>query len=228
MIVKYVECARWMSRGGRRCAKVVYVFDDGFASLEDAKDKIKKLGCIPENFRYVRFCSSWYAVYTMGYRRNIVVSPSECKGHTEKFQPPQDIKFDASLFASPSVSDRKKWQDGIIKDLTLADQDFAVFRADGSKETNAIMENNVLIYFGITGFASEICVRTLQYVERVLRHYYNPTSLMYAFDEIEEARENGAEYYNFFTKTSSKSYREQHKKLVEKCGGTVPDCIMMP
>ena len=228
MIVRHVECAYWMERGGRRCAKAVYVFDDGFESLEEAKKAVENTGCHPENFRYVRFCNGWYAVYVRGYSRNVVIS-SECiKGNLEAFQETHEITASPELFASPSVPDRKPWQHGIVHDLLLADENIAVCTADGNDERSAVMTNNVIITFGIQYFASELCIRSDSYVRHVFSRYFNPLSMEYIWQDIRELRDSGIEYYNPFIKTSSKNYSEQRKKLLKRCGGKVPECIMDP
>lgn len=228
MFAKQVECAFWKERCGKRNAKVIYVFDDGFDSFDKVKKALADHDCNVNYFRYVKFCNYWFAVYVFSHRRRIVLSKEAAKGSIAKYNIPDKIEFKQELFLRPSVPDVKKWTDGIIHDLILIDPDIEVFCADGNKEMDPIMINNILNSFGIPYFASELCIRMDSYINNVFYKYFSIGTMYYMEREIIEARKGGAQYFNPFTKETSKNYKEQYRKIIDKCGGSIPECIMNP
>lgn len=234
MYAKKIQSVIWMDerammegRGARRQFESVYLFSDGFSSEKELEDRVDELGLLHSSFLHLHFCSMWYAVTLNSYFSHAVIAKEKICFQTKAFSRIQTADaegFDASrlIVTNRPVQDRKKWQDGICRDLKMADPGLELFGPDGKKyEENRIMWNNALITFGLGCFIREIKIATNGYVEHVLSNYYSDTSLSYLYDDIYRLRDAGYTYYNPFLQTASRTEKEKNKKEKELLGGVI-------
>ena len=111
-------------------------------------------------------------------------------------------------------------------DLSLADKVVGVYTNDGCMVKSQILANNVITVFGQKFFSSEICIRTDQYVRQVFSHYYSDKSFAYLMDDILRMRQMGVEYYNPFTKATSRSDKEKNRKQNALIRQTVGNAVI--
>ena len=224
MFTKKVQAVQWLdeyAKGDKRrqfCP--VYVFHDGFASREEASEFLKHAGYRPASFVYVSFCGMWYPVHMYSYAYSITVTkdstfivPSAFAGAFEL--PSKKLKA-VRWPAERRPTAGRKWTPGIVHDMFLMDKELSVLTVSGDTVTEAMFTNAVILV-GIPAFATEICIKTDTYISHVLSHYYNQKSLRYLFqDDIAPARQDGIQYMNPFSKTSSRTKYEADKKLEKR------------
>jgi len=235
MFAKKVEAVIWMDRTAkgdmRRCFTPLYIFDDGFPSIEECMGAVKEQGLSECDFVYLRFCGFWYAVNIHSYKSHVVVTAEHIFSSEFAFsffskfsiEEAKSIDFRINSFST----DRKKWQDGIEIDLRRIDPD--IFIETNAQKKTSVLENNTIITFGLHFFKTEICIRTNDYVDHVFANYFNDKSLQYQAETIRYLRIDGTEYYNPFTGSESRSYAESRKKQKELLQGLDPgETITIP
>lgn len=225
MFAKKIQSVIWMDgpalregREARRHFESIYLFSDGFSSMEQTKEAVKDLGFAPESFLYLCFCGMWYAVTLDGNDSFAVISKERVYFRLVQFGDIFTVDIgecDPSLLVvrdSPAQY-TKKWQDGICLDLKAADPDLALYDPAGTLLPDTrILWNNAVIVFGLGCFIREIRITTNDYVAHVFSNYFNDVSMQYEYETIEELRKQGYEYYNPFLKTFSETESEKRKK----------------
>lgn len=199
-----------------------YILDDGFASLEECKAAVPE----PSKWAYVRFCGNWYAVNADSYRCVIVVSReyvriSEYAGGSDSVVTkhlPKKAFLEGLKDIAPHDIGPRRWTDGVFQDFLRIDPDLQVTYGDGKIYTDPVQFINTVIVLGNFFFATDICIRTDNYVNHVFKHYYNDRSMERVYAEIKGLRSNGIEYWNPFTKNTAtdEADKNRQKKAREK------------
>ena len=225
MFARKVQSVIWMDRkyqamgkDGRRQFEALYIFCDGFVSINEAVSAAAKAGCNSSSFLYICFCGMWYPITLDSYYSRAVLTKEKVYYVKEAFGPlyivrTPDFVPSRAVIPDTPAADIKTWQDGICNDLKLIDKDVSVFTAAGIRiPESRILWNNALISFGLNFFSREIRITTDRYVEHVFSNYYSDWSLSYEYERISSLRAEGYIYYNPFLKTASRSEAEKKKK----------------
>ena len=219
-------------RVAKRNFESLYVFDDGYETKEELIGVITTAGIIPNRFVYICFCEMWYAVHIYTYERYLVISKESIYYRFHNSFEPGPLRSDGFpegtvRYILPCTAHNKKWQDGVARDILMADPDIHVEYADGSTvRDTSILWNNTVITFGRMFFAREIRITTDSYTSHVLSNYYNDRSLNFEYDRILQLRREGYMYYNPFTGEASKTPKERSaKEKMRLEGHPAPSCI---
>lgn len=171
----------------RRWFVANYIFDDGFASLEECKEAVPS----PEMWAYVCFCDNWYAVNADSYYRLIVVSKENIHISTGQWQKADSIPSDIEFHDIG----QKLWTQGIFSDFKVIDPALCVVDSEGY-QFDAVTTSNTVVAFGIPFFTNFIKIKNDRYVRHILAHYYNDNSMAEKMMRVRELREYGFEYWN--------------------------------
>ncbi len=218
MYGKKVKALIWndetfQSKDIRRTFQPLYIFGDGFETLEAAIKAVLDKDYKEELFRYICFCRQWYPVFLNSFYKGMVITKEyvkyydEAYGEWETVPYHENVEFKTQCF----FAGNKPWQKGIYNDLNIIDENICVYTAKNVPVSGA-EEVNSITTFGIPHFATEICIRTNSYTEHVFQHYYSNKSMEYKRKIIIGLRGKGIEYYNPFSKETSKTEKEKNQK----------------
>ena len=242
-----VEAVSWrddaeLQPDKKNCFYAAYIIDDGFTTIQDAKDGVRKFDLNTRNFVYLFFKRQWYAIHLKSYIKNIIIT-KEAVHYKENasYINGEDCsheEFKEYLLGRPKFcimqtkGDNKKWQDGIIKDFLLVDKNIKVYDHNFNPISfNSILSNNVIITFGTYFFVNEICINQDEYVSRVFSHYYSDNSLFQMRRKVRVLRRKEYQYFNPFNGETSKTEDEEVKKrnkLLKENGLRLPKPKMNP
>jgi len=213
MYGKRVDAVLWNDfdnpvRGEDKRTKFIanYIFDDGFASLEECASAVPD----PEKWAYVCFCENWYAINAQSYISLISVS-KEAVYVKESFDTISRQKKIPKFIRSHDIGP-VFWANGIFCDLADIDPYLMVVRYDGVPFLDIVTISNTVVAFGMLFFATDICIRTDNYVWHVFPHYFSSNSMKYKIEKIRNLRKHGFQYWNPFSNNVAVNERDKNKQ----------------